>query len=90
MTHANAATLLTLLPNRWSIENGLHYVREGTLGEDACRVRSGVAPLVLALLRNAVIHVLTEVDATSRPDAIEILQLHSEQARTLIGIPQCK
>lgn len=90
MTQANAATLLVILRNHWQIENGLHYVRDVTLGEDACRVRSGAAPQVLAALRNTVIHLLTEVDAKSRPEAIEILQLHTEQARKLIGIPQCE
>jgi predicted transposase YbfD/YdcC len=90
MKQANAATLLSLLRNHWRIENGLHYVRDVTLGEDACRVRSGTAPQVLAGLRNAVIHLLAEVEAESRPEAIEILQLHPEQARKLIGIPQCE
>ncbi len=38
------------------IENRLHHVRDVTLGEDACRIRSGAAPQVLAGLRNAAIH----------------------------------
>lgn len=41
---ANATTLLAYLRNHWGIENSLHYVRDVTLGEDACRVRSGDAP----------------------------------------------
>jgi predicted transposase YbfD/YdcC len=90
MKQADAATLLAILRNHWQIENGLHYVRDVTLGEDACRVRSGTAPQVLAALRNAVIHLLTEIDAKSRPEAIEILQLHPAQARALIGIPPCE
>ncbi len=90
MARANAATLLGLLRNHWQIENGLHYVRDVTLGEDACRVRSGTAPQLLAALRNAVIHLLTGVDAKSGPEAIEILQLHPDEARKLIGIPQCE
>lgn len=90
MRRANAATLLAILRDHWRIENSLHHVRDVTLGEDACRVRSGTAPQVLAGLRNAVVHLLTEVDAQSRPEAIEILQLHPEQARRLIGIPQCE
>ena len=35
----------------WGIENRLHWVRDATLGEDACRVRSGAAPQVMAALR---------------------------------------
>jgi len=60
MKQANAATLLAILRDHWQIENGLHYVRDVTLGEDACRVRSGTAPQVLAALRNTVIHLMTE------------------------------
>jgi len=88
MKQANAATLLAILRGHWQIENGLHYVRDVTLGEDACRVRKGTAPQVLAAVRNVVIHLLADVDAKSRPEALELLQLHPENARNLIGIPQ--
>ena len=46
---ADAATLLNLLRDHWRIENCLHYVRDVTLGEDACRVRRGTAPQILVL-----------------------------------------
>jgi predicted transposase YbfD/YdcC len=85
---ANAGTLLGVLRDHWRIENQLHYVRDVTRGEDACRVRKGAAPQVLAALRNAVIHLLATVGANSHPEAIERLQLHPEQAKALIGIPQ--
>jgi predicted transposase YbfD/YdcC len=85
---ADAGALLTILRDHWQIENGLHYVRDVTLGEDACRVRSGTAPQVLAAIRNAAIHLLVAVEAESRPEAIEYLQVHPEEARKLIGIPQ--
>lgn len=90
MAQANAATLLSILRDHWWIENGLHYVRDVTLGEDACRVRKGASPQALAATRNAVVHLLAGVDAGSRPEAIELLQLHPEEARRLIGIPQCE
>ena len=85
---ADAAALLELLRAHWRIENCLHYVRDVTLGEDACRVRSGAAPQVLAALRNAVVHLLAQVPAKSRPEAIELLQVHPERARALIGLSQ--
>jgi hypothetical protein len=37
------------------IENGLHGVRDGTLREDASRIRSGSAPQVMAILRNIIV-----------------------------------
>src|SRR5262249_53772256 len=53
---ADAARLLGLAAGHWGGGNGLHYVRDVTLGEDACRVRTGSAPQILAALRNAVAH----------------------------------
>ncbi len=47
--------LLTLARAHWGIENRLHLVRDVTLREDACRVRSGSAPQALAALRNLVL-----------------------------------
>jgi predicted transposase YbfD/YdcC len=85
---ANAAALRAFLRTHWHIENKLHYVRDVTLGEDACRVRKGTAPQVLAALRNAVIHLLSAVEAESHPEAIELLQLRPEEAKRLIGVPQ--
>jgi hypothetical protein len=85
---ANAAALLVILRDHWGIENGPHYVRDVTLGEDGCRVRSGSAPQVLAAPRNAVVHLLAGVEAKSRPEAIERLQIDPEAAKKLIGIPQ--
>lgn len=49
---ANAEKLLAIAREHWSIENRLHYVRDVSMGEDACRVRSGHAPQNLAALRN--------------------------------------
>jgi hypothetical protein len=84
---ADAADLLRLMRDHWQIENGLHWVRDVTLGEDACRVRTGSAPQVLAALRNAVVHLLAQVDAPSYPAAIEQLQVRPELAKELIGLP---
>ncbi len=49
----------------WRIENRLHYVRDVTLGEDACRVRSGGAPPVRAALRNSVLGILRHHGCTN-------------------------
>lgn len=49
---ASAGRLLAIARGHWDIENRLHWVRDVTLGEDSCRVRTGGAPEVLAALRN--------------------------------------
>jgi hypothetical protein len=55
---ADADRLLGLVREHGRIENCWHGVRDRTLGEDACRVRSGSAPPVLAALRNVVVQFL--------------------------------
>jgi predicted transposase YbfD/YdcC len=39
-----------------TIENNLFHVRDVTFREDACRVRSGSAPLALAAIRTGVLN----------------------------------
>ena len=58
---ADPRRLLELTRRHWGIENGLHHVRDVTLGEDACRVRSGAAPQALAAIRNVAIRLLRRI-----------------------------
>jgi len=51
---AEAARLLELVRQYWSIENGTHYPLDVSAGEDRCRVRHPVAATVLGILRRAV------------------------------------
>ena len=47
------AQIEAIIRGHWSaIENGTHYRRDVTLGEDACRVAGRVGAQVLASLRN--------------------------------------
>jgi len=55
---ANAARLLALKREHWEIENGLHYVKDVTLGEDRSQIRKGHGPNVLALLRDTALNLL--------------------------------
>ena len=52
---ADAKRLLKWWRGHWKIENGLHWVRDVTLCEDASRIRTGDAPQNLAAMRNAII-----------------------------------
>jgi hypothetical protein len=85
---ADAKRLSDLVREHWGIENGLHYVRDVTLGEDACRGRKGSAPQVLAAVRNAIIHLLADVEASSHAAAIRRLNAHPEEALNLLDLPQ--
>ena len=55
---AGPARLLELNRNHWSIENGIHWVRDVTFDEDRSRVRKNGGPQVMATLRNLAISVL--------------------------------
>ena len=68
------ATLLQGVRRHWHIENRLHWPRDVTLGEDACQVRSGHAPQVLAGLRNAVLGLLR---AHGVPNLAAALRTHA-------------
>jgi hypothetical protein len=46
------------LRGHWTIENQLHWVRDVTFAEDASQVRTGIAPRVMAILRNLAIGAL--------------------------------
>lgn len=54
---ASPRDLARLLRGHWRIENGLHYVRDVTYGEDQSRVRTGSGPRVMASLRNLAISI---------------------------------
>ncbi len=51
-TKADPARLLQLTRGHWSIENGLHYRRDVTFGEDRCRMKSHTAAEALAVINN--------------------------------------
>jgi hypothetical protein len=51
---ADAARLLELARQYWSIEKGTHYPLDVSAGEDRCRVRDPVAATVLGILPRAV------------------------------------
>jgi predicted transposase YbfD/YdcC len=61
LTHAQAspARLADLVRGHWTIENGLHYIRDVTFAEDASQLRTGTGPQVMACLRNLVIGALS-------------------------------
>lgn len=84
---ADAAKMLELTRGHWGIENGLHYRRDVTLGEDASRVRKGDAPEVMAALRNAIVHVAREI-SPNLAAAVRKFGNCLSQALTFLGIPQ--
>jgi len=60
-----ARQLLQLWRDHWGIENSCFYVRDVTLGEDRCRVRTGHAGLNLAHVRNFALSVVQRLGAAN-------------------------
>ncbi len=81
---ADARRLLELVRGHWGIENRLHGVRDVSLGEDGCRVRTGTAPQVLAATRNAVVHLLEGVEAASKAAALRHFAIFPLEAFALL------
>jgi len=55
---ADATRLLRVLRGHWGIENKVHWVRDVTMDEDRCQVRSGAAPQAFAACRNLALTLL--------------------------------
>ncbi|MCF6200165.1 MAG: hypothetical protein L3J67_12385 [Hyphomicrobiaceae bacterium] len=64
---------LQLARDHWQVENHLHYVKDVTVGEEACRVRSGSAPQVLAQIRNAVLTMIRKSGQERKWSAIKLI-----------------
>jgi predicted transposase YbfD/YdcC len=62
--------LAAWIRGHWQIENGLHWVRDVTFGEDASRVRAGNSPQVMASLRNLAISLHRIAGATNIAKAL--------------------
>lgn len=79
------ADVLGYARGHWQIENGLHYPRAVTLGEDASTMRTGAAPRVLAALRNAVLTLPRAAGATNIAAALRTITWQGT-ALAMLGI----
>ena len=86
---AAAAKLLGIARGHWDIENRLHWVRGMSLGEDACRVRTGSAPQILSGLRNTVLYGLRATGLVRIAEALRHLAARPDEAvqRVLQPLP---
>jgi Transposase DDE domain len=80
---ASAQRLLSVARGHWGIENRLHWVRDESLGEDRCRVRTGEAPEILAGIRNAALWLMR---ATSLTNIAAALRRHAAKPLEAIGL----
>jgi predicted transposase YbfD/YdcC len=81
---AGPQRLLRLIRSHWGIENGLHYRRDETLGEDRCRLRTGHAVRAMVIINNLVLGLLLRQGVSNVPAAQRRFDAHPEEALSLI------
>jgi predicted transposase YbfD/YdcC len=81
---ADAARLLALKRGHWTIENGLHYVKDVTFGEDRSLVHLGMGPMVLAILRDTALTLLRQLEVTRIASRLRFYSSHPELAVALV------
>ena len=64
----NAEALLALVRGHWGVENGLHRTLDVQFREDDCRMRTGHAPAVMAILQRAALNMLGTIQRKLETD----------------------
>lgn len=67
----------------WKIENSLHYIKDVVLNEDRSRIRTGMAPQNMSLLRTFVINIFRNKGYSCIKQAI---RLHSGNIRLMLSL----
>ena len=78
---ADAARLLQLNRQHWTIENSVFYVRDETFGEDRSRIRTRSGPQVMAALSLLHLEGSTNISASLRS-----CSWNAQRTRNLLGI----
>ena len=84
---ASAKALLGLTRKHWGIENGLHGVRDGTLREDASRIRKGAAAEVMAVVRNVIVFLSHRLGHKSVAAATRYYVCRPEESLRVVSMP---
>jgi predicted transposase YbfD/YdcC len=84
---ADAERLLALVRGHWQIENGVHYVKDVTLGEDRSLIRTGNGPSIMAILRDTVVSVLHQAGWRTIAERLRYYGGHPTEVFALLGLP---
>jgi hypothetical protein len=83
---ADPARLYSLNHQHWSIEDGLHYVRDMTFDEGRCRIRKYAGAHVMASLRNLAISLLRLTGAGNIASALRACARNFQRPLRLLGL----
>jgi predicted transposase YbfD/YdcC len=84
---AGPKQIMELARGHWGIENGLHGVRDGTLREDASRIRKGSAPEVMAILRNIIVFLFHQLGHKSAAAGTRHYVCHPKESLKVLDFP---
>jgi predicted transposase YbfD/YdcC len=85
---ADGARLMEIARAEWGIENGLHYRRDVTLQEDACQLRRGGGPQVMAALNNAVVSLLGQTGEQNLAATQRVFAYQFERFLAHLNLPR--
>ncbi|WP_396277172.1 ISAs1 family transposase [Glutamicibacter creatinolyticus] len=83
---ASPQQLNTWIRGHWKIENSLHWTRDVTYQEDASQTRTGVAPRVMARLRNLALSLHRLNDSTNIAKSNRYMAKHPARPLECIGL----
>jgi hypothetical protein len=83
---ASAERLLAIRRGHWQIENGLHHVKDVSLGEDRSPIRTGAGPTVLAWLRDTAVGLLRQAGHRAIAARLRHNSRHPSDALAVLGL----
>jgi predicted transposase YbfD/YdcC len=78
--------LLALKRGHWTIENGLHYVKDVTLGEDGSTIHADNGPKIMAALRHTALSLLRRAGVSTIAARLRYNSGHPEAALHLLSL----
>src|SRR5216684_2947922 len=78
--------LLKLKRGHWIIENGLHYVKDVTMGEDKSTIHCDNGPKIMATLRNTALSLLRHAGFSTIAARLRYNSTHPEAALELLSL----
>jgi predicted transposase YbfD/YdcC len=78
--------LLTLKRGHWMIENGLHYVKDMTMGEDKSTVHADNGPKIMAALRNTALSLLRRTGCSTIAARMRYHSTHPQAALEILSL----
>lgn len=80
------ARVLKLKQGHWVIENGLHYVKDVTMGEDKSTVHADNGPKIMSALRNTVLSLLRRAGFSTIAARMRYHSTHPEAALEVLSL----